>query len=39
MEGFRGIYQGAALLPAAAIPVNFVQNYIYEKLIHRLKKK
>ena len=38
-EGFRGIYQGASLLPLAAIPINFVQNYIYESLIHYWKVK
>lgn len=39
MEGIRGMYQGASLLPFAAIPVNFVQNYIYESLIHQFKRQ
>lgn len=38
IEGIRGIYQGATLLPFAVIPVNFLQNYIYESLIHQFKR-
>jgi hypothetical protein len=39
VEGIRGIFQGAALLPASVITINFLQNFVYEKLIHHCKRQ